>query len=1064
MELFLLGPVRAQVDGRPVSLGVRQQRLVLGVLALEANRLITVERLTDLCWPEDPPPTARQIVRSQISRLRSTLAMAEADDTMAIRGDGRPGYLLACDPESIDAVRFTLLLERARATRDDQARLDLIDRAVGLWRGPALADAAPQPTRAVLCAHLDQAYVDAREERLEVLLRLGRHHEVIAEAAHLAAEHPLRHRTTVHLVLALYRAGRTAEALGAYRHAKQRLADELGLDPPAELAELETAILRAAPELDHSPASVGNPRPAAAARPAQLPVDVATFTGRSGELDALCHLAAGERDGPRPTAVVITAIDGMAGIGKTTLAVHAAHRLAARYPDGQIFLDLHGHTRDVAPMDPGDALERMLRTLGMAGDQIPPTLQDRASAWRTRVAARRMLVVLDNAADETQVIPLLPAAPRCLVLITSRRRLIGLDHARPFTLDLLPLPDAVTLFTRIAGPHRVAGQPEHLVTGIVERCGRLPLAITIAAARLRARPAWNLRHLAERLDAHRNRLTEFAAGHQSIAAALDLSYRHLEPEQQRLYRLLSLPPGTDVDTGAAAALFDTTADHADHLLQALLDAHLLDQHTPGRYQFHDLTRAHTHLTATRYETEADRRSALDRLHRHYAHAATLAMDAAYPAERHQRPRTEPATTPAPRVDSAQRAVAWLDGEMHNLLATAHAAAAGRPDHLLHQSATLTQHLRARGHYSHMEALHLQALEVARDIGDRPGELLSLNTLGHVHWVRGRNDQALDTYDTALAVARDIGHHAGELDALLGLGYAHQLQGRYEQAILAYEEAHQITREHGNAVAEWIIAFCLGQIHNVQARPDEALGHYMRALRIAKRIGGHLGDPETLTCLAQIHQLQGRPEQADDFFSQALRSLRFTGRTIGEPNALNALGRIHLLQGRHREALEYYTMALESARQSGSRASEIRALTGLGYVQPLLGNHEEAAGHLTQALRYSEEIASPYRAVKAHHGLGRVYRATGRHDRALTHHSAALAVATELGHPTDQAIAHAGLGRAHHALGDTARAQRHWRTALDILITLGVDHTEVPDVGTGTLRAWIEESRRDPGTE
>ncbi|MGH3682068.1 MAG: hypothetical protein ACRDT2_17670 [Natronosporangium sp.] len=355
--------------------------------------------------------------------------------------------------------------------------------------------------------------------------------------------------------------------------------------------------------------------------PRQLPAPPQTFIGRIGELAAL-------EQAPAASTVVISAITGMAGIGKTALALHAAHRIADRYPDGQLFIDLHGYTRGAAPIEPAEALDQLLSALGFPGAQIPAGLDQRASLYRTRLADQRLLVVLDNAATEAQVAPLLPAAPGCLVLVTSRRRLAGLDHTRILSLDILPTPDAIALLVRTSGEGRLSGQPDDLLVRLVELCGRLPLAIRIAAVRLRSHPSWALSHLVERLSDRQHRLGELAAGQLSVAAALDLSCQRLSPDQQAAYRLLGLHPGPEFDANAAAALLNAGQVRATLLLDELLEANLLQEPTPGRYRFHDLTRAHAAYAAARDQPQPGRAAALERLFDHYRRTAFAAVVAA----------------------------------------------------------------------------------------------------------------------------------------------------------------------------------------------------------------------------------------------------------------------------------------------------------------------------------------------------------------------------------------------------------------------------------------------------
>jgi tetratricopeptide (TPR) repeat protein len=786
--------------------------------------------------------------------------------------------------------------------------------------------------------------------------------------------------------------------------------------------------------------------------PAQLPADTAAFTGRTRQLDQLLAPPPGSTAAASNT-VVISAIGGMAGIGKTALAVHAAHRLAAAYPDGQLFVDLHGYTRGVEPTDPLAALESMLRALGVAGAQIPPSLDERAALYRTRVAGTRTLVVLDNAQSETQVRPLLPAGPGCLVIITSRQNLTGLDDARQLSLDVLPAADATTMFTRAAGPGRLSGEPATLIIEVVELCGRLPLAIRIAAARLRSRPAWTLAHLVERLRDHRYRLAELDAGQRSVTAALDLSYRHLDPAARRLYRLLGQHPGSHIDAPAAAALAGVTADQGRPLLDRLVDAHLLAEPAPGRYRFHDLVRAHAAAMATGTDADAARRAALGRLLDHYAHTASVAMDLVYPHETDHRPPA-PRDRTAPRTfDRPQQAEAWLDTELDNLLAAAsHAADHGWPEHTLHQSATLHRHLHTRAHHRHAEILHTRALTAARATGNRTGEQNGLAGLGDVHRMQGRYQQATDSYRQALEIARATGDRTGRQTALTGLGQAHYLAGRPEQAVECFGQALEIARATGNRTGLSEALAGLGHVHRWEDRYEQAVECYRQALEIARATGNRTAEQNALTGLGLTQHRQGRYEQAADCFRQVLGIARATGNRTGEQYALYGLGLTQQRQGRDQQAAGSYRQALEIARATGNRNVEQYALYGLGQILRVQGRHEQAIGVYRDALAVADDIGDRDSQFEAHDGLGRAYQAAGRHQDALRWHRAALEVA---GNPGSQARAHEGLGRAHRALARPDLARHHWRQAQAVLNAAGLDASSDPQVTIAALRQLVE---------
>jgi tetratricopeptide (TPR) repeat protein len=721
------------------------------------------------------------------------------------------------------------------------------------------------------------------------------------------------------------------------------IATALGLDEPGR-SRLRQAITTARWDAEDSDAT-----DVWASVPRQLPAPQQQFTGRAGELAEL-------EDVPDPSTVVISAIDGMAGIGKTALALQVAHRITDRYPHGQLFIDLHGYTQGIEPIEPAEALDHMLRALGIPGTQIPVSLDQRAALYRSRLADQQMLIVLDNAATETQVAPLLPGSPGCLVLVTSRRRLAGLDHTHTLSLDTLPSPDAVTLLRHTAGEDRLAGQPPDLLTELVELCGRLPLAIRIAAARLRSHPTWHLAHLVERLRVQQHRLGELEAGPRSVTAALDLSYQQLSLEQQQAYRLLGLHPGPEFDAYATAALLDSTLPPAGRVLDQLLEAHLLQEPTPGRYRFHDLTRAHAAHTA-RDHTAPTPDAALGRLLDYYRHTAAAAMDAAYPYEQKDRPQVPPAHTPGPELIDPAAALAWLDTELPNLLAAARSATGhGRPAQLLHLSTILHRHLRTRGRYHDADTLHQQALATASAAGDQAGQLNPLNGLGDIHGLQGRYAPAVDHFEQALRIARTTGNRTGEQAALNGLGHIHLMQGRYRQAA----------------------------------------DHYQQALQIARTTGNRTGELNVLNGLGHIHLMQGRYRQAADHYQQALRIARTTGNRPGELDALTGLGHIHLRQGRHAQAADHYQQLLDLAQESSDRNFEFEAWQGLGRLSHATGHPDAAIAHHERALTLAGELSQPDDQARAHDGLAHAHHTRAQHEQARQHWQQALNLLTDLG--------------------------------------------------------------------
>ena len=987
LTVGVLGQLEVSVDGRVVRLTTRRLRSLLAVLAVTAGRTVSMERLTAAVWADDPPSNPRRSLQTYAVRLRAELGDRVVTQTGGLALDVRA--------EDVDALRFEQLLDEAAGQATPEAERRLLDDALGMWRGEPFEGIASRWLEEVEAPRLVERRLSALERRIDLDLAAGRHGELVGDLNEWAVRYPLRESLWVRLLVTLDRCGRRADALERYEQIRRRVADELGVDPSPELRQVYADLL-----VDH-PVTAGS-TPAEEQQPTtpltlpqQLPASPPAFTGRTAELAQFDNIA-------DSSAVVITAIDGMAGVGKTALAVHAARQVAGRYPDGQLFLDLHGFTEGVAPVDATDALDRMLRSLGVPGEQIPSQLDDRAGLYRSRLADKQMLILLDNAATEAQVAPLLPGSPGCLVLVTSRRRLVGLDQTREVSLDILPPTDAVRLFTTTAGADRTLGEAPETLMEIVELCGRLPLALRIAAARLRANRTWTGRHLIDRLADSQQRLLELEAGERSVAAALDLSYRQLTTSQQRAYRLVGLHPGPDLDLHAAAALLDGDLPGTRRLLGQLLDAHLLQEPTPDRYQFHDLARQHAALVATRDEPETDRHSALDRLFTHYAYTSAVAMDASYPFERERRPRPPESWRPVSDVRTADLATAWLDVELRNLLAVAsYSAEHGWLDYPTRLSATLDRHLMSRNRTSDAENLHRLALSAAAAAGDPVAELGAMVRLGLIHRLAGQHPQAADLYGRVLQLAREHGSPHGEMDALHGLGQMQRLQGRF----------------------------------------TEAIESYARALDIASTSEYPSGELDALLGLGHTYNLCSKHQLATKCFRQALALAGNTGHRFGELDALFGLGWTNLAHDDYEQALDNFGRALEIARSDGYQLAELASLVGLGGVHRKQGRYHAAAGVYEDVLAQARQIGKPNWTFEALQGLGRTRLSVGRPADALAYHQEALGIADEVGQPADVARAHDGIAHVHRARQEYGQARHHWQQALDILTELGIDNTE-----------------------
>ncbi|WP_283137894.1 AfsR/SARP family transcriptional regulator [Rhizohabitans arisaemae] len=679
MEFRVLGPVQAWAMGHMVDVGERKQRLVLAALLLEANRLVPVAWLESLLWPGEPPPSARRTIQAHVSRLRQVLTKAGAERhgvSLVRRGDG---YVLTCDADRIDAHRFRTLLTEARCIEDDADKAHLLRGALDLWRGPPMADTATEEIRERLCCGLEEARLTAVEERINAELRLGRHLDVIDELSDLAVRHPHRHRLTAQLMLTLHRAGRTADALRAYEHARRRFGDDLGLDPPAELRQLHVGILRADPSLDFVPLAGGRV-PLVPVTPAQLPADVPDFIGRDRPLDELRTFLRGPGR-ERSTGPSLCVITGSAGTGKTALAVHWGHQVAETFPGGQLFLNLSGHAA-APPLTPLEALRALLRGLGVPQAHTLGDVEQTSALYRSLLARRRILIVLDDAVSADQVRPLIPGNPACPVVVTSRNNLAGLvahESARRIEVGGFTDGEARALLASVLGPARVAAEPE-ATAETVRLCGHLPLALRIAAAQLAAAgPHTELGEYldelsgANRLEALRVRGDERS----SVKIAYDRSYMTLTTPARRCLRMMGLALGGEVSADATAVLCGTTSVHARDLLGQLSSANLVERRSGSRFRLHELVRCYAEHLSRREDSQSERRAAVHRLVRWYLLTADYAVRLLHAGE----PHTAHAVLP----DRAA-ALTWLKTEQTNLVAAIGRASAhpNLPPRLVHE--------------------------------------------------------------------------------------------------------------------------------------------------------------------------------------------------------------------------------------------------------------------------------------------------------------------------------------------------------------------------------------------
>jgi DNA-binding SARP family transcriptional activator len=900
----VLGPLRAERAGTGLNLGSVQQQVVLAVLLLHANRSVGRQQLIDAVWGADAPAYAVNLVQKHVSALRRVLEPGRSDRQPSRLAWTQSGYRLSVYDGALDLHAFEAELDRARSAR---ARGDLattgaaLRAALGLWRGP-LCDGLESPLLDAERDRLAERHIAVMEERLEVDIAQSRHGEVVGELRQLVVRFPLREHLHGLLMLALYRSGRQADALEVFQQARRHLRDELGIEPGAGLRGLHQQILAADPALDPDqgfaslvPRADTTAEPAPAHRydipvPSQLPHGLADFAGRGAELARLHELLGTDDADGSGQPVLITAIHGTAGVGKTSLAVHWAHQIRHRFPDGQLYVNLRGFDPSGSVMEPAEAIRGFLDAFAVPPQRIPVDLAAQSALYRTVLTGKRVLVVLDNARDAEQVRPLLPGSPGCLAVVTSRNRLTSLvatEGAHPVPVGLLTDAEARQLLRSRVGRARITAEPA-AVEEIVARCARLPLALAIVAARAATNPHFPLVVLADQLRRTRGRLDGFDGEDQNsdVRAVFSWSYQSLGDPVARLFRLLGLHPGTHLTTAVAASLAAVSRREVNTALGELARANLIEERSPGRFAFHDLLRAYARELAHDVETDGDRRAATRRMLDHYLHTA-------HAADRLLSPHRDALTVepPAPGVTVEElsdhgQALTWFTTEHAVLLAAVEVAAVQKfDDHAWQMPWTLTTYFDRQGHWNDQVLVQRTAVEAARrtatpadqahahsclaraysqlrrnadahahlqqalalyaDADDHAGQGHTLLAIAHALYWQNRNAEALSHAQRALALFRDSDHRAGQAAALNAVGWFRSLLDDHENALACCEEALALHRELGDTYGEAAALDSLGYAHHQLHHHDRAVACYQQALDRFRALGDRFNEAGTL---------------------------------------------------------------------------------------------------------------------------------------------------------------------------------------------------------------------------
>jgi DNA-binding SARP family transcriptional activator len=952
MKFRLLGPLEVRVGDDWKGIGAPKWRSVLAALLINAGQIVSADALIYEVWGDAPPAKAANLISIYVLRLRRLLG--DADSGLLVTR--APGYQLRVAAADTDALLFEAMVRDGRrvfGSGDPQGAARQLAEALALWHGRPLADVRATPLVEAEAERLAELHLGALELRITAELACGGHDQAVPEIRRLLADHPLREGLWLQLMRALDGAGRHAEALEVYGQARNAISGQLGVDPGAELRQLYADLLAkdqtglrgtisagtvaarprkavsgksrasAAPD-----AAAAGTRPAAPA-PAQLPADVTDFTGRDEQVKRLCDLLTGAGAGAASAtgAVRVAVVAGAGGLGKTSLAVHAAHRVRRKFPDGQLYVDLLGAAP--TPLSPGDVLARFLRDLGVDDRQIPVDEDERAGRYRTALARRRMLVVLDNARDAAQVRPLLPGTASSAVLVTTRSRMPDLASTRLVDLNVLDDDEALTLFIKAVGDDRATVEPE-ATAELLDACAGLPLAIRICAARLATRSGWSIQAMASRLRDEHHRLDELSVGDLAVRASFQVSFASLlttaGPDgiaPADAFRLLGLWQGPSISVAAAAAIFGTPEYLAANALETLVDAHLLESTGSDRYKFHDLLRVYASERAVADLSSPERDAAIGRLLGWYMRTADAAAQVILP-HRYQVPlaagRAEHPALSFPAVDDA---LAWYDNERVNVVAaTRQAAECGLHDIAWRLPAPLISMFNRRGNWADCIATHRIALDSARQAGNRQGEAWVLNNLGQA------------------------------------LGFTHMSEG-----IELLERSAAIRREIGDRLGEVQTANNLSDAYVVLGRTDEALDPLRRALDLNREVGYRYGEGLVLNNLGEAFLALDRPHEAIDYLLQARRVFAEIASPHGVGYSLHNLGRAHLALGQDAEALECLQQALVIHTDAGDRHRQAFTLRYLGLAQNNNGLTAEANGSWRQAAAIFDDLGDSAQAVE-----------------------------------------------------------------------------------------------------
>ena len=1094
MKFRILGPLEVWHEEKIVRLGGPRQQTVMAMLLLEANRVIPVERLISAIWDEEPPTTARGQVQISISTLRRQINSSGGMQLICTRG---PGYILHVADGALDLQLFEAQVTAARAALaagEARRAAAAFRAALDLWRGPAMSGLTSRLVQRSV-AELNERRMLILEECLDCELRVGLHHDLIGELVRLVEEHPLRENLRVLLMVALYRAGRQAEALEAYRQARETLREELGIEPGRELRQLHHAILNggslaepvgtsrvvplvqfaaaepwgqaavreqaaavrdeaepededvrsvqavardSAPSRDRAATSaqagaqpqlqpqspLAEQGPARPQVPRLLPAAIPDFTGRSKIIERIVREStnAGLGQDSRQ-AVPINVIVGQGGAGKTTLAVHVAHLLAPRFPDGQLFARLRTGDHQTSP---ADVLERFLRALGAAGAILPEGVEERAEMYRDLLGKRRMLIVLDDAMSEQQVTVLLPGNSQCSVIVTSRKRFTGLPSASRVEVGGFSHHSAVELLTRIVGTSRIEAEPDS-VAALCALCGYLPLALRIVAARLAARPHWLVADLVERLVDESRRLDELNHGEMGVRASISLTYESLSPDARRLFRRLALSEAPNFASWVSSPLLQMDPLRAQDLLEELTEAYLLDiEPSPGvklvRYRFHDITKPFARERLAAEESAQERHQALENLLGAFLHLAGEAHRREYSGDHLQlRSGASRWRLPEPLVDRLlEHPLAWYEHERLSLIAAvSQAAASGLTAHAWDLALSTVPLFESHTYFGDWRETHEIALQAACRTADRWGEAAMRYSLGSLHMFEQQPGQAARQFTRAHELYQQLADRHGVALVLRNLAYLDRMNGNLEQALARWEEALGILQVVGDRIAEAHVLQNMAQVRLDFGEDETARALLEQAAGICQDLGNRRVGAQVQHRLGELHLQHGDLDLAAEAHDRVLTAVRESEDRVGECYALLGLATVDLRRDDLSAAARRLAEARDLSALIGERMVQSRVAMALAEVGLRSGEFAPAAADADWAARNFEEMKCAQFQAQALMIRGQIHLADGYPNAALEVWQSAAAVLSGLS-PRVVAILSAELDRHIAALADGNR--------------------------------------------